>query len=294
MLSNQVVLVLPLALGLAACETTSNPDARGSHDRQYWSSRLPDPVSAGTTFESPVIETNLEAHAIHQTLPKDSIFGGGDFNVYAIQGRYAINDQWALIATKDGYIDFNPKVGKDENGWADVAAGFKTMVYENREDGVIVTPGLILETDVGNGEVFQGNGDGLLRPFVSAAWDDNEFNLIGCLGYNQPFDSNAESTSIDYHAHFSYEFTKDLLGLVEFNGITYTKSGEALPVNFEGGDLINLGSSDVAGNSVFSAAIGAAYRLGSQAQIGLTYEQPVGGRDDLLDDRIWVALLMRF
>lgn len=291
----RIILGASLSILACACVTNSSTDARrGTNDAQYWSSRLPDPVSAGTTFESPVIETNLEAHVVHQNFPKDSIFGGGGFEVYALQGRYAINDKWALIATKDGYIDLHPDTGSDETGWADIAAGFKTMVYEDRESGVLVTPGLIVETDLGNGEVFQGNGDGVIRPFVSAAWDDVEFNLIGALGYNHPLDGDEESASIDYHVHASYEFTPDLIGLVEFNGITYTSDGKALPVNFEGGDLINLGASDVSGNAVFSGAIGAAYRIGSNAQIGLTYEQPIGGREDLLDDRFWLAFLMRF
>lgn len=294
-LTSAIYVALPIAL--SACSTLSDTDTgrRSMRSDDFsWSSVLPDPISAGTTFESPVIETDLEAHVIHQNLPKDSIFGGGYFNVYALQGRYAVNDKWAIIATKDGYIDLNPDVGESETGWADIAAGFKTMVYEDRENGVIVTPGFIVETDVGNGEVFQGNGDGLLRPFVSAAWDDNELNLIGSLGYNHPLDSDAESSSLDYHAHVSYEITRDWLAVFEFNGITYTSDGDALPVNFEGGDLINLGAGDVSGNSVFSGAIGAAYRIGSRAQLGLTYEQPIGGREDLLDDRIWVALLVRF
>lgn len=286
--------LMPLSCALAACVSASGESgARGERDPMYWSRCLPDPVSAGTTFESPVVETNLEAHVVHQDFPRDSIFGGGGFDLYALQARYAVDERWAIIATKDGWIDLNPRTGSDETGWADVALGFKAVCYEDRANGVLVTPGLILETDVGNGEVFQGNGDGLLRPFVSAAWDDLEFNLIGTLGYNQPFDGDAESASLDYHVHASYEFTKELVGLVEFNGITYTADGDALPVGFEGGDLINLGADDVSGNSVFSAAFGAAYRVGSQAQIGLTYEQPVGGREDLLDDRIWLAFVMR-
>ena len=37
--------------------------------------------------------------------------------------------------------------------------------------GRLVTPGLIFEASNGSRDVFQGNGDGLLRPFVSAGYD---------------------------------------------------------------------------------------------------------------------------
>ncbi len=290
-----LVLSLSIPVFMCACASTATGSGQAAAGASHhsWSEVLPDPISAGTTFESPVIETSLEAHAVQQNFPSDSIFGGGHFNVYALQGRYAINDQVAIIATKDGYIDVNPKLGDDEHGWADIALGFKARVFEDREKGFIVTPGFIVETDVGNGEVFQGNGDGLLRPFVTAGWDRGQLNWIGSLGYNHPLDRDEESSSLDYHAHVSYEIAPEFLALAELHGITYTSDGDALPVDFEGGDLINLGANDVAGNSVFSGAVGLAYKLSPRYQLGVTYEQPIGGREDLLDDRIWVALLMR-
>ncbi len=275
-----------------ACVSASQMERTRAASRA-WSRRLPDPVSAGTTFESPVIETGLEAHAIHQTLPEDSIFAGGNFRVYALQARYAVDENWAIIATKDGYIDFNPDSGPDESGYADIAGGAKFKAYSDPESGVIITPGLIIETDGGDRDVFQGNGDGVLRPFVSAGWDMDRTNLIGAMGYNLPLDSDAESSSLDYHLHLSYEVTPQFLPLVEINGITYTSNGRALGVDFEGGDLINLGATDVSGNTVVSGAIGAIYRPNDVVQVGLTYEQPLTSREDLLDERFWFAVLFR-
>ena len=79
------------------------------------------------SFESPVIETGLEAHAVYQEFPSGSIFGGGGFSLYALQARFALNERWSLIATKDGYIDLDPDVGSDESGWADIAGGAKKL-----------------------------------------------------------------------------------------------------------------------------------------------------------------------
>ena len=279
---------------LTSCAASSfSTGSREELPPSSWSVRLPDPVSAGTTFESAVIETGLEAHVVHQELPSDSVFTGGDFQLYALQARVRLNERVALIATKDGYIDFNPDAGSDEDGFADIAGGVKFLAYEDPEAGLLVTPGLIYETTSGDDEVFQSNGDGLLRPFVSVGWDGGKTNVLSTVGYNLPLDNDEESTSADYHLHVSYEVTPELLPLFELNGITYTSDGDAFVADFEGGDLINLGSNDVQGNTVISGAFGFAWRPSDRIQVGLTYEVPFTSREDLLDNRVWFAVLIR-
>lgn len=292
-LARATALVVCSTALLACSSLTSQPS--GGSSAPTWSQRLPDPVSAGTTFESPVIETGLEAHAVRQNFPSDSVFAGGGFNLYALQARFAINDRWSIIATKDGWIDLtsdNPAIA-DDSGLADIAGGVKFLAYSDPEAGVLITPGLIYETTTGDEEVFQGNGDGLLRPFVAAGWDLDRTNLLGAFGINQPLDGDEESSSYDYHLHVSYEVTPQFLPLFELNGISYTSNGKAFPADFEGGDLINLGSTDVAGQTVVSGALGAAWRPNDSIQVGATYEWPITSREDLLDDRIWFAVLFR-
>ena len=82
--------------------------------------------------------------------------------------------------------------------------------------------------------------------------------------------------------------------MLEINGITYTSDGETLAGDFEGNDVINLGSTDVSGNSVITAAIGARYRVSGNMLLGLTYEWPLTSREDLLDSRITVDFLYLF
>ncbi len=251
-----------------------------------WTSRLIDPVSSPVTFASPLIHTSLNLIGLQQELPSDSVFSGGDVNVFAAQIRYAVNDRLALLATKDGYVDFNPDAGMDEEGLADIAFGFKYAVVADEERGLLVTPGLLFETKSGDEDVFQGNGSGAFRPFVSAGLDLGELNLIGATELHLPLDDDEETTLISYHAHADYEVTPELHPLVEVNGITYLKDGEALPFDFEGGDLINLGSADVDGNTVVTGAVGARYRLSENVWLGLVYELPLTSREDLFDSRI--------
>ncbi len=263
-----------------------------------WSKRVISPVSSPTTFESPVIQSELRPFFLTQELPGTSIFKGGNFQLYAMQARFALTEKLAFIATKDGYINYHPDVnpisGHDESGWADLAAGLKYAIFEDDDLGLLITPGLIYEIDSGSHEVWQGNGDGLLRPFVSAALDLDELNLLGSFGFNQPMNSAAESTSIDYHLHVDYQVTDMIFPLVEFNGIYYVEDGKALPFNFEGGDLINLGSANVKGNSVYTAAIGTRLVLSDSLQAGAVYEFPIGSRKDLFQNRITVDFIWTF
>ena len=276
-----------LSLLLSACAATSSVPA----PKRAWTKRFRDPVSAATTFESPTIQTNVQPIVINHRFPASSIFGGGDLQVVALQARYQVNDKLALIATKDGYIDFNPAVGAHEEGFADIGGGFKYAAYEDPDAGILITPGFIFETKSGDKEVFQGNGDGVLRPFVTggiAGLCDGKMNVIGSLAYNHPLDDDEESTLIDWHLHLDYEAAPGFYPLFEINGITYLDDGNALGVDFEGTNLINLGAMNVEGNDFITGALGARYQVSDRWWLGFAFEKPIGSRDDISDDRVTV------
>jgi len=292
---------LVLSIVTASCASLRSPNRveyQPSRSVTPWAERLISPVTSPTTFETPVIGTEVRPMFLHQNLPGSSAFGGGDFQLFAVQARYALTERLALIATKDGYIDFNPATNPlgdpSEEGLADIAAGVKYALLSLPERGILVTSGLVYEIDSGDHEVFQGNGDGLIRPFVSAGWDNGEINVLGGIGWNQPLDSSAESTSFDYHLHLDYQVEENLYPLIELNGITYTENGSAFAFDFEGGDLINLGSGAVAGNSVVSGALGARYAINDNAMIGLAYEIPLTDRKDLLQHRVTIDMIWSF
>jgi hypothetical protein len=295
-MSQRVILLSSSLSLLAACVATPRPEIKQTAfpATGAWSSKLPHPVSQPTIFETPAVDRSIRPMFMHQRLPETSVFSGGDFQVYAVQLRVPITERLGFIATKDGYIDFNPGNGNDEEGFADVAAGLKYALVTDDASGLIVTPGVVYEVDVGNHDVFQGNGDGLLRPFVSAGADRGELNVLGAVGFNLPMNGSDETHSLDYHLHASYDVTPHVQPLVEVHGITYTRNARALPVNFEGGDLINLGASRVAGQSVFVGAIGARFPLSDRVSLGATYEFPLGSRNDLLADRVSVDAVITF
>ncbi len=272
---------------LGACQATSGGTPSPT---SAWNSRLIEPVTQPTIFESPVIDTQVRPMVLFHEIPDDA--GGGSLDVFAVQARYAFDDRWAFIATKDGYVKTDPESGSGESGMADIAAGVKYAWIDDPERGLLVTPGFVFELASGDEDVLQGNGDGLLRPFVALGYDQGEWNTLGALGFNLPLDTDAESTSFDWHAQLSYDLNDKLQPLIEINGITWVDSGNALAADLEGGDLINLGANDAEG-TVVSAALGARVRLNAAFGLGLAYEVPISSREDLLDNRITFDLIWR-
>ncbi|MBL8828116.1 MAG: hypothetical protein JNM18_14145 [Planctomycetaceae bacterium] len=78
------------------------------------------------------------------------------------------------------------------------------------------------------------------------------------------------------------------------NWFNWTRSGTLLPVGFEGNDLLNLGATNVAGNSIATMAVGGRKKFGCMHEAGIGYEFPLTARRDILNDRLYVDLLLRY
>jgi hypothetical protein len=80
-----------------------------------------------------------------------------------------------------------------------------------------------------------------------------------------------------------------LAAVWEVNGISYVDNGGALPVSQEGGDYINLGATNVNGNTFVSTAFGLNYILGEHSQIAGVWEFPLTERKDLFLNRTTIT-----
>lgn len=268
------------------------------------------PVTSPTLVDSPDTSTSIHPIFIHQTHPDflsttaGKVPAGGDFQVYALALEYAFNKDLSLIATKDGYIDFNPdKTLSKEEGWADLAAGLKYVF--KRTDDLVASAKLVVELPTGDDEVWQGNGDGNIQPAVAAVKTIGKLQLQGTVGYMQAI-SDEESSSLYDSWHVSYEIAPGLHPLVELNHLHVTDAGDGgkrfdvhasggVPsiAQFEGGDLVNLGAANADDNADFvSLAFGLRYQACKAASIGVAYEFPLtDSEDSLMDSRITADIL---
>lgn len=257
------------------------------------------PLSNPLFFEDPRNLTEARVVFANQWIPDGNpVFNGGNAQYVATQLRIALTERLSIVANKDGYlwIDSNNEAAiPDGDGWADVTAGLKYNLVRDPESQFLLSVGTIYEIDIGSHHAFQGRGDGEFHIFTSAGKQiGGKAHFLSGTGFRLPTDTAARSQMWYWSNHIDYEFVESWYALFEVNWFHWMKSGKALPVNFEGGDLINLGSTDVAGNDMVTMAIGARKKFGSYSELGVGYEIPVSERKDLMRSRLYADLIIRY
>lgn len=248
------------------------------------------PVSNPVNFEDPRASSDVRVIYMFHKLDGDFITGSGDVQLWAAQARLALTDRLAFIATKDGYVQLNAdKVLDDDEGSANLAAGFKYAVLKDDAAGTIGTVGLRYELASGSPEVFQGQGDGVLNPFFSGAVAVDDLNLMGYTGLRIPMDS-ADSGFWDLSLHADYQLG-NFYPLVELNLVHVYDAGNRIGLDGEGFDVINFGSSNSEGSTVVTAAVGGRYRACKWADLGLSYEFALTDRKDVFDWRLTTDII---
>lgn len=285
-------------IGLSLCTACTSASPR-RQDAQppaeaHWTHGMIAPVTAPFLFESPVIDSNVQLIGLHHRFPDTSLLGGGNLNGVALQARLAITERLAVIATKDGWIDFNPSALPDDEGFADIAAGVKYAVVDDPDAGVLLTAGLIYETHSGDGDVLQGNGAGVWRPFLSGLWAGDSLNTLTSVGANLPVSSSREPTLIDWHLQLSPADAGEFVPLLEVNGYYYIKDANGPGVAIEALDYGTVGTSQVEGQNVITGALGGRWRVSDTSHIGLAYERPMTNRKYIFKDRVTADWMVRF
>ncbi|MEO1857453.1 MAG: transporter [Rubritalea sp.] len=269
------------------------------------------PISNPTLHGNPLPQTNVHAMLMHQRLSNGINVGngaataplGGDLNLVAVQLEYAFNERFSLIASKDGYIDFNPNnTLTEENGFANIAAGVKYAFIYDEPSQFVFSGSAVLEVPTGNRDVLQGYGDSSVNLIASALKIHDAWQFSGAAGVQLPFDTKEQSVIGFASAHVSYHVTERFVPLVELNWFRVISEGEGTGhvasslADFEGGDLINLGSVNASANKdIVTAAIGARYKLTDRVNLGAAYEIPLTDEEaNLMKSRVTLDVVWTF
>ena len=88
---------------------------------------------------------------------------------------------------------------------------------------------------------MQGNGDGFITPFISAANTYDKLGVEAMVNTKLALDRNTNASWFHYALHADYEILPDFSPLVELNG--YIPIGEANlnPFAFEGYEVVSIG-----------------------------------------------------
>lgn len=275
------------------------------------------PISNPTLFDLPLARTQVHAIYMHHRFPNQlrlagggNVPVGGEANIFALQLEYAINDEFSIVAAKDGYADVNfDNTLSDGNGFANLAAGARWVFHRNEQTGYAAAITGLIELPTGNRDIFQGEGDGALNLIFSNLKVAENWQLASSFGLQLPFHNNEEATMGFASAHASYKLTSWFQPLVELNWFHVIKSGNgsnrfpgqlggAVPaaISFEGGDLFNIGSAAAGENRNFvTLALGARFPINNNVALGAAYEIPLtNDRASLMRDRFTVDLVYRF
>lgn len=290
-----------------------NPPIAGSGGS--WINDLRRPITNPTLFDLAVPSTNIRPIFIHHLLP-DSVNTtagdlpvDGDVQVYALQFEYALNERFSFVATKDGYVDFNPDATLSaESGFANLGGGVKYAFLLDPEAGHALSGSATFEFPTGNRDVFQGEGDGSVNLVLSGLKVIDDWQFAAGTGVSIPF-SDQQSTNGFLSLHASKEISPWFIPLVELNWYQVLDAGDgrrsftdqaggAVPgiVEFEGHDFFNLGASNADANrSLVTAAVGFRSRITDSIQTGIAYEMPLTEEENsVIEGRLTIDAVWRF
>ncbi len=255
-----------------------------------------EPVTNFVGAIDPRSRTRVRGVFANQQIPESSILGDGDLQLYAMEASVAINERFAIIAEKDGYIAMQTQAAGNRKGWADISIGGKYVLVRDVENQRLLTAGVMYDVPTGSNAVFQGNNDGIWTMFLTGGQEfaNGNAHIMGTAGWRLPNNKSKDTESLYYSLHLDYEVYAGWYALWEFNGILYTNSGTALASPQEGGDLLNLGANNVAGNHVATTALGVTRVFNSHLASAIAYEVPVTDRRDLFDNRVTATITLTY
>jgi hypothetical protein len=292
------------AAALLLAATTAGVSA--ADNGPSWLDDTISPVANPIYFEDPNITSEVRPVYMYHMLPDTFNFAGGSVplggqvQVMAVQARYALTDRLALIATKDGYIEFQPDHSLTHRyGWGDVAAGLKYALVDDKDKELLVTPGLSVTVPTGSTDVWQGRGSGDENIFVSAEKGFDKFHVTGNVGVIIPNDFSQNTAQLHYSLQLDYHFCQYFTPFFAMNGYTILSDGNqkllgAVPLNTEGYDLINFGSTQASGTTQLTVGGGFRTRLVKNVDVGVAYEAGIVDPVGIFDSRVTADLIWRF
>lgn len=271
-----------------------------------WQDRAISPVANPLLFEDPRITSEVRPIFINHSFPSTYYFKGGsvklggDVQVYAVQLRYALTERLGFIANKDGYIDMHPNnTLSTHGGWANLAAGLKYALIDDRQNQFLLTPGFTIELPTGDRNVFQGKGNGEWNTFISAEKGLGDFHLTGNIGARIPNNFSKQTAQLHYSLQLDYYTCQYFIPFVAVNAHTVLSKGDekllgVVPLKTEMSDLINFGSTDAQGYTQVTAGTGFRSKLTKQLDVGLAYEVGVSKPTGIFENRVTADLIWRF
>jgi hypothetical protein len=262
--------------------------ARSDHGFDNFISPMTNPIY----FEDPRTLTEARLIFANQSIP--SSLGGGNAQVAAMQARAALTENLSIIATKDGFVwSENPLLS---NGFLDVNAGLKYNLFKNYATQSLVSTGFTYGIPLGSHQTLQGKGNGEFNMFLSGGQQiGDNWHVLSTFGARIPANNSGYTESTYFSNHLDRKLgNSGFYVFTEANWYHWLSNGTQFAAPVEGGDLFNLGSTNVLGHDIVTGAYGVKYKPNGNLEMGVAYEIPYTDRHDLLQNRLTADLIIRF
>jgi hypothetical protein len=255
--------------------------------------RFVSPLSNPFFFEDPRSLTEARGIFLDNSLPAS--VGGSDAQVWAAQFRGRLTDRWSVIAPRLGYLQVNQAGGGAPMGFASAPIGLKYNFIRDVEGQFLVSAGLTYFIP-GSQRAFASFGNGDYHIFLTAGKQIFDWgHWVSGSGFRIPGDSNFGTQLWYWSNQWDYELPGHFYPLVGVNWFHWIRNaGNNFTNGITGLDLLNLPTSGVAGTNVVTGVVGAKWKPSGNFELGTGFEFPVTDRTDILRNRVYADVIIRY
>ncbi len=255
--------------------------------------RFISPISNPFFFEDPRSLTEARGIFLDNSLPNG--IGSGDAQIWAGQLRGRLTDRLSVIAPRLAYWQVNSAGGNNPRGFMAAPVGFKYNFIRDVERQLLVSGGITYF--IPSQDDFLppvGNGDFHLFLSGGAQLYDRAHWLSG-TGLRIPSNSNWGTQLWYWSNQWDYELPGHIYPLVGVNWFHWMKSSNAgFTGPITGLDLVNLPASGVAGSDVVTGVAGLKWKPSGHLEVGGGYEFPLTQNQDILSNRAYFDVILRY
>jgi hypothetical protein len=254
--------------------------------------RFVSPLSNPFFFEDPRSVTEAEGIFLDNSLPHST--GGGDAQVWAAQIRLRFSDRWSLIAPRLGDLEVNQRDGAP-HGFMSAPVGFKYNFYRDVDQQSLLSGGLTYFIP-GSSSAFSNFGDGDVHFFLTGGQEIfDQGHWLSATGFRLPIDRNWGTPLWYWSNQWDYEVVDHWYGVFGTNWFHWLGDGGiGLQSSVTALDLIDIPAAGVAGTDVATCAAGIKWKPSSHLELGTGIEVPITERTDILRNRFYTDLVVRF
>jgi hypothetical protein len=270
--------------------------------------RFCSPISSPFLSEDPRALTEVKPLFFYQSIPgSNPVTHGGSIEYYGLQARLALTERWSIVMNKFGGLAIQPSdttfIDK-ESGFSEIWIGPKYTFYRDDINYTAAAVGLTFQIPAGSSHVFQDTGSLTLSPYFSFAKSFGKlpngygnFNYMSTTGFAFSVDAQrSDYFYSNFHLDFDVAGQHRLYPVMELNFTRYLNKGHGPDFSFEGGDIVNFGSSNLDKRTMVTLATGVRYKIGGREniQVGGTVEFPLTSHHDFNDFRILLDVIFRY